>query len=178
MSDYARIDGHPGFYRRNGLVYFRFRDRRGRKRWDSARTIKEAERKKIQRELEVERGDHQDGSRDRFQDYAPPGSTPTRAAQRGGISETTRDDYRRRLEQAAIPFLGKMRLSEIEPRDVKEYARKLGPGARSRTPSGSPSPPSGRSSPPQLRKVSSAPTPPPVCDSRSAAPTSTVRRSR
>jgi integrase len=125
MSDYARIDGHPGFYRRNGLVYFRFRDRRGRKRWDSARTIKEAERKKIQRELEVERGDHQDGSRDRFQDYAPPGSTPTRAAQRGGISETTRDDYRRRLEQAAIPFLGKMRLSEIEPRDVKEYARKL-----------------------------------------------------
>jgi integrase len=71
MSDYARIDGHPGFYRRNGLVYFRFRDRRGRKRWDSARTIKEAERKKIQRELEVERGDHQDGSRDRFQDYAP-----------------------------------------------------------------------------------------------------------
>jgi len=63
MSGFAPIDGHPGFYRRGGLVYFRFRDRRRRLRWDNAQTIKEAERKKVQRELEVERGDHREGSR-------------------------------------------------------------------------------------------------------------------
>jgi integrase len=125
MSDYARIDGHPGFYRRNGLVYFRFRDRRGRKRWDSAETIKEAERKKVQRELEVERGDHQGASRDRFAVYARSWIDTNQGRTARGISETTRADYRRRLEQEAIPYFGRMRLSEIEPRDVKEYARKL-----------------------------------------------------
>jgi integrase len=125
MSDYARIDGHPGFYRRNGLVYFRLRDRRGRKRWDSAETIKEAERKKVQRELEVERGDHQGASRDRFAVYARSWIDTNQGRTARGISETTRADYRRRLEQEAIPYFGRMRLSEIEPRDVKEYARKL-----------------------------------------------------
>src|SRR5215211_309241 len=70
MSGFAPIDGHPGFYRRGSLVYFRFRDRRRRLRWGSAQTIKEAERKKLERELEVERGDYRDGSRERFADYA------------------------------------------------------------------------------------------------------------
>ena len=125
MSAHVPIEGHPGFYRRGGLVYFRFRDRRRRLRWDSAQTIKEAERKKVKRELEVERGDFQDGSRERFADYARSWIDTYVGRTARGISETTRDDYRRRLEEDAVPYFGKMRLGEIEPRDVKEYARKL-----------------------------------------------------
>jgi integrase len=125
MSSHVPIEGHPGFYRRNGRVCFRFRDRRGRQRWDSAQTIKEALRKKVQRQLEVERGEHQAGSRKRFDDYALLWIDTYAGRTARGISETTRDDYRRRLEKEAIPYFGKMRLSEIEPRDLKEYARSL-----------------------------------------------------
>jgi integrase len=125
MSGHVPIEGHPGFYRRNGLVCFRFRDRRGRQRWDSAQTIKEAVRKKVQRQLEVERGEYQDGSRERFADYARSWIDTYAGRTARGIGETTRKDYRRRLEDDAIPYFGKMRLSEIQARDLKEYARSL-----------------------------------------------------
>jgi integrase len=125
MSAYTAIEGHRGFYRRNGHVYFRFRDRRGELQWDSARTVKEAERKKVQREVEVERGDHQAGSRRRFDSYARSWIDTYAGRTSRGISETTRDDYRRRLEQDATPFFGRMRLSEIEPLDMKQYVRSL-----------------------------------------------------
>jgi integrase len=124
-SGHVPIDGHPGFYRRNGLVCFRFRDRRGRQRWESAKTIKEALRKKVQRQVEVERGEYRDGSRERFSDYARSWIDTYQGRTSRGVGETTRNDYRRRIEQDAIPFLGKMRLFEIEPRDVKEYVRSL-----------------------------------------------------
>src|SRR5262245_39756432 len=101
MSGHVPIPGHPGFYRRNGLVCFRWRDRRGRQRWESARTIAEAQRLKVQRELEVERGDHQAGSRERFDAYARSWISTYQGRTARGISETTRDDYRRRLEDDA-----------------------------------------------------------------------------
>jgi integrase len=125
VSGFVPIDGHPGFYRNGNLVYFRFRDRRRRLRWDSAQTVKEAERKKLIRELEVERGEYRDGSRELFAGYARSWIETYQGRTSRGIGETTRDDYRRRLEQDAIPFLGRMRLSEIEQRDLKEYVRQL-----------------------------------------------------
>src|SRR5262245_37576361 len=66
MSARTPIPGHPGFYRERGRVYFRIRDRRGRRRWLTAATIKEAERKKLQAELDVERGEFRERSRDTF----------------------------------------------------------------------------------------------------------------
>ncbi len=122
MSDFAPIDGHPGFYRRGGQVYFRFRDRRGRRRWQSARTIKEAERRKLGLELDVERGDYRAPSRERFADYARSWIDTYAGRTARGLQESTRSDYRKRLERDAIPFFGELRLSEIEPRDVREYA--------------------------------------------------------
>jgi integrase len=50
---------------------------------------------------------------------------PRRAGQRAGFRETTREEYRRDLERDAIPFFGRMRLAEIEPRDVKRYVATL-----------------------------------------------------
>jgi len=125
MSGFVPIDGHPGFYRRSGQVMFRVRDRRGRRRWEAARTIKEAERKRLVVELDVERGDYRERSRETFASYARSWIDTYAGRTARGISETTRADYRRRLEQEAIPFLGTLRLSEIEPRDVKDYARSL-----------------------------------------------------
>jgi integrase len=125
MSGFVPVEGHPGFYRlSSGAITFRFRDRRGQRRWASAPTIKAAERKRVELELAVERGDYQ-GSRERFEGYARSWLDSYEGRTSRGISETTRDDYRRRIEQEAIPFLGAMRLAEIGPQDVKAYAREL-----------------------------------------------------
>jgi integrase len=125
MSDFAPIDGHPGFFRRRGLVYFRFRDQRNRRRWASAPTIRAAERLKAERETDVRRGDYRERGRETFASYAASWIVTYAGRTRRGVSETTRADYRRRLEQEAIPFFGAMRLSEIEPRDLREYATAL-----------------------------------------------------
>ena len=125
MSGFVPVEGHPGFYRiPSGAITFRFRDRRGQRRWASAPTIKAAERKRVELELAVERGDHQ-GSKERFDVYARAWLDTYEGRTARGINETTRDDYRRRIEQEAIPFFGRMRLIEIGPQDVKAYARDL-----------------------------------------------------
>jgi integrase len=125
MSAFAPIGDHPGYYRRGGRVFFRIRDRRGRRRWESGATIKEAQRLKAELEVDVCRGDFRDRSRERFADYARSWIETYGGRTGRGLSESTRDDYRRRLEQNAIPFFGRMRLSEIEPRDLKEYVAQL-----------------------------------------------------
>ena len=105
---------------------FKIRDARGKRRWaPSARTIAEAERLKAELEVDVRRGDYRPSSAERFESYARAWIDSYQGRTSRGISETTRDDYRRRLEQEAIPFFGRMRLSEIELRDVKEYATQL-----------------------------------------------------
>ncbi len=42
-----------------------------------------------------------------------------------GVRESTLVGYRRTMRQDAIPFFGRMRLAEIEPRDLKAYAQRV-----------------------------------------------------
>jgi integrase len=128
LSAFTPIDGHPGFYRRRegGPVYFRYRDRRRKQVWVSARTIRQAEREKIRLEDEVERGVHRAPSRERFADYAHDWIETYQGRTSRGIQEHTREEYRRLLERDAIPFFGQMRLSEIGPRDVKRFVAEVG----------------------------------------------------
>ena len=95
-------------------MYFRFRDRRNRRRWASAPTIRAAERLKAELETDVRRGDYRDRSRETFASYAASWIDTYAGRTARGISETTRADYRRRLEQEAIPFFGEMRLAQID----------------------------------------------------------------
>ena len=41
------------------------------------------------------------------------------------LSENTRDDYRKRLKLRRDPIFGRVRLGEIEPRDVKDYVAEM-----------------------------------------------------
>src|SRR5262249_25159584 len=130
MSRRVPIDGHPGFYRSegaggSGAVQFRYRDNRNRRRWASAPTVKAAIRKKAELDVDVRRADYRDTSRATFSSYAGSWIDTYNGRTARGIGETTRADYRSELERRAIPFFGAMRLSEIEPRDVKEYAKQL-----------------------------------------------------
>src|SRR4051812_147327 len=124
-ASYEPIRDHAGYYRHGSSVAFRFRDQRGRRRWASAPTIAAAERLKVELELDVRRGDYRERSSPRFTDYAREWITTYAGRTSRGLSEHTRDDYRKRLEQDAIPFLGRMRLAEIEPRDVKAYVAEI-----------------------------------------------------
>jgi integrase len=125
MSAFAPIDGHPGFFRRGGKVFFRFRDQRGRRRWASAATIKAAQRKRAELETDVRRGEYREQTRQGFASYARSWveTYPGRTAR--GISDRTRSDYRLAFEREAIPFFGEMPLGQIEPRHMREYARAL-----------------------------------------------------
>jgi integrase len=126
MASYEPLEGHPGFYRRAGSVAFRFRDQRGRRRWATAPTIAAAERLKIELELDVRRGEFRERRSPYFGAYAAEWIETYTGRTSRGISEDTPDDYRRRLNAEAIPFFGRMRLAEIEPRDVKAFVAEIG----------------------------------------------------
>jgi integrase len=125
-GSFTPVEGHPGFVQRRGLIYFRFRDHRGRRRWGpGSETIEEAIARREEAKVDVRRGDYRQHSQESFTSYARSWLDTYEGRTSRGITETTRDDYRRRIEQEAIPYFGKMRLSEIAPQDVKGYARKL-----------------------------------------------------
>ena len=112
----------PGIYRRGSRYVVRYRDPTGRARKQSARTMAEARRIKAEVNADVGRGEWRAQSRVSFADHARDwiGSYQGRTAR--GLRDETREDYRVRLERDAIPFFGRRRLAEIEPRDVKRFA--------------------------------------------------------
>jgi integrase len=126
------IDRHPGFWRQGRSVVFKYRDRQRRQRWGSARTVAEAKKKRAALETDVARGEHRSLERVRFDVYARRWVESYQGRTRKVIEDSTRADYRRRLEEEAIPFFGGMLLSEVEPQDVKAYAQHV--GARKRRP--------------------------------------------
>ncbi len=119
------IPGHPGFYRHAQKIVFRYRDNRGKRRWASAPTVAAAQRKKVELELDVRRGDYRERHSPPFDEYAREWIDSYAGRTSRGLSAHTRDDYRKRLEAEAVPFFGRMRLAEIEPRDVKAYTAEI-----------------------------------------------------
>jgi hypothetical protein len=105
--------GVAGVYRRGSRYVVVFRDPQGRQRKRFARTLAEARDLKAILRADVSRGEYRAQSRVTFADYAIewietyPGRTSK------GIRPETRADYRKRLEQDAIPFFGRRRLAEI-----------------------------------------------------------------
>ena len=117
----------PGVYKRGGRYAYSYR-KRGRQRWGSARTKAEARRLKRNAETDVERGDHRESSRITFGDYAREWVEHYQGRTSRGFRESTRRWYRQMLEQRLIPYFDaerELRLTQIEPRDVKALVRWL-----------------------------------------------------
>lgn len=112
----------PGIYKRGGRYVVRFRDAGGRQRKRFAKTYHEARRLRSALSADVDRGEYREQSRTTFADYAAEWIESYAGRTSNGIREETRGDYRKRLEQDAIPFLGRMRLSAIEARDLDALA--------------------------------------------------------
>jgi len=112
---------HPGIYTRGSRFVVVYRDTSGRQRKESARTLTEARKLKASRATDVDRGEFQASSRLTFGDYGAEWVERYQGNGRRGFRESTRDDYRRLLRDAAIPFLGRKRLTAITPKDVADY---------------------------------------------------------
>jgi len=112
----------PGIYKRGGRYVVTYRDNGGKQRKRFARTLAEARRLKRGLSADVDRGEYRELSRVTFAEYAEDWLSSYAGRTSRGIREETRASYRKCLEQDAIPFLGRMRLSEIEARDLDALA--------------------------------------------------------
>jgi integrase len=112
----------PGIYKRGSRYVVRYRDPHGRQRQRSAATLAEARSLRAAMLADVARGEYRALSRVTFADYAKTWITTYQGRTSRGIRPETVADYKRDLDNDAIPFLGRLRLSEIEPRDIKAYA--------------------------------------------------------
>jgi integrase len=113
--------GTPGIYKRGDRYVVVFRDPQGKQRKRFARTLAEARDAKAGLTADVRRGEYRMLSRVTFAEYAAEWIESYQGRTSRGIREGTRDDYRSTIEREAVPFFGRMRLGEIEPRDVKRY---------------------------------------------------------
>jgi integrase len=98
------------------------RNHEGRQFKRAAGTLSEA--KQLQASLRTEIAYHTPGtgSRMTFAQYAEEWCNTYAGRTSRGIRPLTLRDYRRSIHRDAIPFFGNMRLSEVQPRDIKRYA--------------------------------------------------------
>lgn len=99
---------------------------RGVQRWKTVDSYDEARRGKLAAEVDVERGELRDLSRVSFGDYARKWIVNYQGRTSNGFRGSTRRAYTQMLEARIIPYFdrrARLRLAEIEPRDVKAFVR-------------------------------------------------------
>jgi integrase len=117
----------PGVYRRGGRYAYVYRVR-GVQHWGTAATYDEARRAKRQADADADRGEARELSRIAFGEYAREWIAGYQGLTSNGFRESTRRAYRQMLESRLIPYFDgriRLRLAEIEPRDVKAFVRWL-----------------------------------------------------
>jgi integrase len=115
----------PGVYRRGKKYVYAYRVR-GVQRWKTVDSYDEARRGKLAAEVDVERGELRDLSRVSFGDYAREWIVNYEGRTSNGFRGSTRRAYTQMLEARIIPYFdgrARLRLAEIEPRDVKAFVR-------------------------------------------------------
>lgn len=124
-KDRQPIPDHPGFWRRGKTVYFKYRDARGRQRWGTAATIAAAKKKRAAIETDVARGEYRARSTETVDGYGRRWVESYQGRTSKRIRETTRLDYKRKLERDVFPYFEGMRLADLEPQDVRDFAAQL-----------------------------------------------------
>ncbi|WP_445148367.1 phage integrase SAM-like domain-containing protein [Baekduia sp. Peel2402] len=95
-------------------------------RWKTVDAYDEAHRGKLAAEVDVDRGELRDLSRVSFGDYAREWIVNYQGRTSNGFRGSTRRAYTQMLEARIIPYFDgrvRLRLAEIEPRDVKAFVR-------------------------------------------------------
>jgi integrase len=115
----------PGVYRRGKKYVYAYRVR-GVQRWKTVDSYDEARRGKLAAEVDLERGELRDLSRVAFGEYAREWVVNYQGRTSNGFRGSTRRAYTQMLETRIIPYFdgrARLRLAEIEPRDVKAFVR-------------------------------------------------------
>lgn len=115
----------PGVFKRGSRYAVRFRGPDGRIRQRSARTLAEARALRSALATDVHRGEYRELSRIMFAEYARGWVETYQGRTARGVRPATLADYKKQIERHATPFFGCMRLAEIEPRDVKAFAKRV-----------------------------------------------------
>lgn len=127
----------PGVYKRGSRYVVVYRDPSGRQRKQAARTLAEARALKSTLTADVVRGEFRVLSRVRFGEYAVDWLATYTGRTSRGLGDGTREDYALALGldpktggplepwRGAVAFFGRLRLAEVEPRDVKRYMAEL-----------------------------------------------------
>jgi integrase len=115
----------PGVYRRGHRYTVVYRDPRGKQRRCSAATLAEARLLKSALTADVARGEFRALSGITFAEYLPDWIASYAGRTSRGFREHTRLEYKRDLERHALTFFGPMKLTEIEPRDIKRFISNL-----------------------------------------------------
>lgn len=113
------VEGHPGVLKRGNRYTTRVKDRRGRVRRVNGRTLKELLAKRAALQTDLARGVAAASSTVTFREYAEEWVESYKGRTSRGIRPETVADYKRGLERHAYPVLGRMRLVDVEPRDVR-----------------------------------------------------------
>ena len=111
----------PGIYKRGGRYVFSYRVN-GKQRWESCRTLEEARRCKAARQTDIGRGEFEERSRVTLHVYATEWVKRYQGRGRRGFRDSTRDDYRRMLEQYALRYFpAGVKLTEVTPGGVAGF---------------------------------------------------------
>jgi integrase len=114
----------PGIYRRGNRYVVVYRDAFGKQCKKAAgSTLKEAKDEKARLRANPEEATA--ASRERFGPYARREIESFPGRTNKGITEETRNDYRARLEQDAIPFLGHLQLGHIRQSHLDALAERV-----------------------------------------------------
>jgi integrase len=115
-----------GVYRRGNRYVFVYRDVDGRQRKKAAgATLAEARRVKATTLAGRANGAGDPVSRELFRDYARRWVETCPGRTKRGLRTETRNDYRDALERDAIPYLGRLRISEIRPKHLDGLAERI-----------------------------------------------------
>jgi integrase len=115
----------PGVYRRGKKYVYAYRVR-GVQRWKTVDSYDEARRGKLAAEVDQDRGELRDLSHVAFGEYAREWVVNYQGRTSNGFRGSTRRAYTQMLEARIIPYFdgrARLRLAEIEPRDVKAFVR-------------------------------------------------------
>ena len=113
-----------GIYKRGNSFVVVYREPGGRQRKRSAPTLTAARELKASLHTDIQRGEYRASSRLSFAEYLPQWKAGYAGRTSRGIRAQTLTEYGKALEEA-LPYFGRMRLSAIEPRHLKEYAASL-----------------------------------------------------
>jgi integrase len=116
----------PGIFKRGNRFVVVYRDGLGRQHKRAAgATMKEAKDVKARLRADVSRGEDTETTRETFAVYATRWIEHYAGRTDQGVRDETRADYKRTLEQDAIPFLGPLRLSQVRQSHLNELAARI-----------------------------------------------------